>query len=100
MTNSKASSSAIKTPSIKKKMSKSKNEHGLSDAAIRRLARRGGVMRMSGLVYEETRKTLKSFLTDVILDASVYTEFGGRKTMTAMDVVYALRRKDITTHGF
>ena len=100
MTNSKASSSAIKTPSIKKKMSKSKNEHGLSDAAIRRLARRGGVMRMSDLVYEETRKTLKSFLTDVILDASVYTEFGGRKTMTAMDVVYALRRKDITTHGF
>ena len=81
-------------------MSKSKNEYGLSDSAIRRLARRGGVMRMSVLVYEETRRTLKSFLQDVIVDASLYTEFAGRRTMTAMDVVYALKRQNLTTHGF
>jgi len=88
MTLSNTSSSAVKTGLIKKKrMSKSKNEYGLSDSAIRRLARRGGVMRMSVLVYEETRRTLKSFLQDVIVDASLYTEFAGRRTMTAMDVV-------------
>ena len=99
MTLSKASSStsAFKT---KKKVSKSKNENEISNASIRRLARRGGVMRMSGLVDEETRGTLKSFLERVILDASVYTEFAGRRTMTAMDVVYALKRQNLTKNGF
>ncbi|KOB57839.1 Histone H4, partial [Operophtera brumata] len=28
---------------------------GITKPAIRRLARRGGVMRISGLIYEETR---------------------------------------------
>ena len=31
----------------------------LSQPAIRRLARRGGVKRISGLIYEETRGVLK-----------------------------------------
>jgi histone H4 len=34
--------------------------------AIRRLARRGGVKRISGLIYEETRGVLKIFLENVI----------------------------------
>ena len=33
--------------------------------AIRRLARRGGVKRISGLIYEETRGVLKIFLENV-----------------------------------
>ena len=37
--------------------------------AIRRLARRGGVKRISGLIYEETRGVLKVFLENVIRDA-------------------------------
>jgi hypothetical protein len=41
------------------------NIEGISRPAIRRLARRGGVKRLSGLVYEETRTVLKDFLTDV-----------------------------------
>ena len=32
---------------------------GVTRPAIRRLARRGGVKRISGLVYEETRATLR-----------------------------------------
>ena len=35
--------------------------------AIRRLARRGGVKRISGLIYEETRGVLKIFLENVCL---------------------------------
>ena len=35
--------------------------------AIRRLARRGGVKRISGLIYEETRGVLKIFLENVRL---------------------------------
>ena len=65
-------------------------------AAIRRLARRGGVKRISGLIYEETRGgvKLKVFLENVIRDAVTYSsEHAKRKTVTAMDVVYALKRQ-------
>ena len=36
-----------------------------SPQAIRRLARRGGVKRISGLIYDETRGVLKAFLENV-----------------------------------
>ena len=64
--------------------------------AIRRLARRGGVKRISGLIYEETRGVLKVFLENVIRDAVTYTEHARRKTVTALDVVYALKRQGKT----
>ncbi|MBN3312380.1 H4 protein, partial [Atractosteus spatula] len=66
----------------------------------RRLARRGGVKRISGLIYEETRGVLKVFLENVIRDAVTYTEHAKRKTVTAMDVVYALKRQGRTLYGF
>ncbi|KAB0402834.1 hypothetical protein E2I00_019779, partial [Balaenoptera physalus] len=59
-------------------------------------ARRGGVKRISGLIYEETRGVLKVFLENVIRDAVTYTEHAKRKTVTAMDVVYALKRQGRT----
>lgn len=65
----------------------------LTNAAIRRLARRGGVKRISGLVYEHTRAYLNCFLENVIRDAITYTEHAERKIVTAMDVVYALKRR-------
>ncbi|XP_065583966.1 uncharacterized protein LOC136043008, partial [Artemia franciscana] len=64
--------------------------HGITKPAIRRLACRSGVKRISGLIYEETRGVLKLFFEYVIRDAVTYTEHGKRKTLTAMDVVYAL----------
>ena len=66
------------------------NLQGITKPAIRRLARRGGVKRISGYIYEETRGVLKVFLEDVIRDAVTYTEHAKRKTVTAMDVVYSL----------
>ncbi|XP_078284332.1 histone H4-like [Rhinoraja longicauda] len=65
------------------------NIQGITKPAIRRLARRGGVKRISGLIYE-----------DVIRDAVTYTEDAKRKTVTAMDVVYALKRQGRTLYGF
>ncbi|XP_045073641.1 histone H4-like [Coregonus clupeaformis] len=62
--------------------------------------RRGGVKRISGLIYEETRGVLKVFLENVIRDAVTYTEHAKRKTVTAMDVVYALKRQGRTLYGF
>ena len=110
------------------------NIQGITKPAIRRLARRGGVKRISGLIYEETRGVLKAghhcsradhacskcicengsgtafaeddacctqvFLENVIRDAVTYTEHARRKTVTAFDVVYALKRQGRTLSGF
>ena len=43
------------------------NIQGITKPAIRRLARRGGVKRISGLIYEKTRGVLKVFLENVLL---------------------------------
>ena len=76
------------------------NIQGITKPAIRRLARRGGVKRISGLIYDETRGVLKVFLENVIRDSVTYTEHARRKTVTAMDVVYALKRQGKTLYGF
>ena len=76
------------------------NLAGITRPAIRRLARRGGVQRMSGHIYEETRVVLRQFLGEVVRDAVMYTEHARRKTVTAMDVVYALKRNGRTLYGF
>ena len=82
------------------------NIQGITKPAIRRLARRGGVKRISGpaaatgRIYEETRGALKIFLENVIRDAVTYTEHARRRTVTAMDIVYALKRQGRTLYGF
>ena len=43
------------------------NIQGITKPAIRRLARRGGVKRISGLIYEETRGVLKVSLSISLL---------------------------------
>ncbi len=73
---------------------------GITKPAIRRLARRGGVKRLSGLIYEETRGVMKNFLTSVLKDSTVYTLHARRKTITAMDVVSALKRNGKVLYGF
>lgn len=52
------------------------------------------------VIYEETRSVLKSFLEGVIRDAVTYTEHAKRKTVTSLDVVYALKRQGRTLYGF
>ena len=75
------------------------NIQGITKPAIRRLARRGGVKRISGLIYDETRGVLKLFLENVIRDAVTYTEHAKRKTVTSLDVIYALKRQGRTLYG-
>jgi histone H4 len=76
------------------------NIQGIAKPAIRRLARRGGVKRISGLIYEETRGVLKVFLENLIRDSVIYTDHARRMTVTAMDVVHALKRQGKTLYGF
>jgi histone H4 len=72
----------------------------ISNGDLRRLARRGGVQRISSLVYSDARQALKEFLSTVIKDSTLYTLHGGRKTVTADDVVMGLRRQGRQVYGF
>ncbi|OWZ07252.1 Histone H4 [Phytophthora megakarya] len=76
------------------------NIQGITNPAIRRLARRAGVVRISGLVYYETRAVLRFFLSTLIRDAILYAEHGSRKTVKGIDVIYALKRQGRTLYGF
>merc|ERR1712063_19909 len=60
----------------------------------------GGVKRISSYIYEETRAVLRGFLENVVRDSVTYTEHARRKTVTALDVVYALKRQGRTLYGF
>ena len=86
---------------VKRSNKRAKNTETIiiSKPSIRRLARRGGVKRISGKVYDETRSALKDFLNRVVGDAFQYTQYAKRKTVTAMDVVYALKRQGYTVYG-
>ena len=87
--------SAVKRTEIKKT-----ERTSLTRGGIRRLARRGGVKRISSFIYDDTRQVLKGFLEGIVRDAVTYTEHARRKTVTAMDVVYALKRQGRTIYGF
>ena len=67
---------------------------------VRRLARRGGVKRVSGLICERIGGVLEVFVENVIRDAIACTEQAKRMTVTAMDVVYALGTRGRALYGF
>ena len=73
---------------------------GITKPAIRRLCRRGGIKRIGGLMYEESRAILKAWLENVVRDGLTYAEHARRKTMIAADIVYALKRQGQTLYGF
>ena len=74
--------------------------HGIAKAAFCRMVRRGGMERRSGNVFEESRGVLKIFLKHVIKNAIINTTYCNRKTVMAMDVVYALKCHGRTLYGF
>ena len=51
-------------------------------------------------IYQPDEGVLKIFLENVIRDTVTYTTQVRRKTVTAMDVVYALKRQGRTLYGF
>lgn len=71
----------------------------LSKAAIRRMARRGGCKRISHRIPEEAREAAGSFLQKVLTESLTYTQHKKRSTVTAKDVVYALRRQGKPIYG-
>jgi histone H3/H4 len=72
----------------------------LTRGGIRRLARRGGVKRISDGVYSEVRDFVDYFLNIVVRDAAILCEVAKRKTITALDVVYSLKKSGRTIYGY
>ncbi|POS83698.1 hypothetical protein EPUL_003769 [Erysiphe pulchra] len=66
------------------------NIRAVTKGDIRRLARRGGVKRISGTIYDEIRKSMKSFLETVLKDTCDVVEHAQRKTVTVTDVILHL----------
>ncbi|KAL2069784.1 hypothetical protein VTL71DRAFT_14463 [Oculimacula yallundae] len=93
------------------------NIQGITKPAIRRLARRGGVKRISAsmfflsftflclqwlinpsVIYEETRGVLKTFLEGVIRDAVTYTEVCARQAQDSYFPRCCLRSQETRSH--
>lgn len=89
-----------RNPKIRKERPKGKIEGKITKGDIRRLARRGGVRRISGLIYPLVKDVLRTFLTSIIRDAVIYTKHAKRNTMAALDVCLALKRRGKSLYGF
>lgn len=63
----------------------------LSSGEVRRLARRGGVKRISGGIRDAVNDCLKTFVHETIKSAFEYAEHASRKTVTLSDIMYALK---------
>jgi len=72
--------------------------HCVTKRAIRRLARRGGVKRFSGLIYKEVREVVKAYITRIIFDIVNFNAPIG--PITLEDVLHAVYRMGSTTIGF
>ena len=64
------------------------------------MAHHGGIMCISGNIYEEVRRILKAFLEEVIKDVVIFCQYNERKTVTTIDVIYALKRHGRHLYGF
>ena len=65
---------------------------GISKSTFLRLARKGGVKHFSGNIYEESLGVLKVFLELVIKDIIIFVKHNKRKTVTPVDVLFALKQ--------
>ncbi|KAI5362867.1 Putative histone H4, histone-fold [Septoria linicola] len=78
----------------------SDNIQGVTKGDIRRLARRGGVKRIAGTIYQETRSVLRKRLEVLLQDICAVVECSGRKTVCVTDVVFVLNRHGRPIYGF
>lgn len=76
-------------------------ENALTKMALRRLARRAGVERISGDFIHDARDALHAFLSNVIHRSVLYTSHSNRVTVSATDVVYGLKSAyGMTLYGY
>jgi len=73
---------------------------GITKGDIRRLARRGGVKRISAAIYDDIRSTMKDHLQTILHDCCIFLDHANRKTVTVTDVIFALKRIGRPIYGF
>ncbi|KAJ7450512.1 hypothetical protein B0H11DRAFT_1743187 [Mycena galericulata] len=73
---------------------------GITRPSIRRPARRGGVKRIAGFMYEKIRGYLKLYLYQTLKDSVLHAGNGYRSTVTSLYVVHALKRNGTTLYGY
>lgn len=73
---------------------------GITKGDIRRLARRGGVKRLSTQIYDEVRTAMQDRLKLILKDCTVFLDHSKRKTITVSDVIFALKRIGSPIYGF
>ena len=91
-------SKAVTGKRVKKVLAQS--SRGITKGSVRRLARRAGIRRMSGLLTEEVRGVLKSFVEKLIADSVSYTEYARKRTVTTSAVVAALKKRGRMLYGY
>ena len=67
----------------------------LKNPEILRLARKAGIVMLSGLAYTETRGVIKVLMDKIIKDAFILAEYAGRKTILTKDVLAALEKNGL-----
>ena len=75
------------------------NISGITKPAITRLARKGGVKRLSGMVYEEIRGVLKVHLENLVRDCATSMEYARRNTLQLKDVMFGLEQTGLAYGG-
>ncbi|KAK1771320.1 histone-fold-containing protein [Phialemonium atrogriseum] len=73
---------------------------GITKPDIRRLARRGGVKRISATIYDDVRQALAARLREILGRCVIYTEHRQAKTITVNDVIFSLRSIGRPIYGF
>lgn len=66
-----------------------KSIHGITKSDIRRLCRRGGVKRISGLIHKQSQDLIKKILEEYMRTAVTYAEHARRKTVVLQDIIHA-----------
>ena len=100
----KSVTSKSKTPAAKKGGGKRApgaftGGRGITKGSIRKIARRGGCRRLASNVYDEARTILKGFVDSVMADTSILLEMTGRKTVRAVDILFALKKQGRTLYA-
>jgi histone H3/H4 len=73
--------------------------YDVTKPGIRRLARRAGVTRVGGLMYDEMRGMIKVHIEDVVQKAVIFMQYRKRRTLSHGDVKEALKRLGMPVWG-
>ena len=71
---------------------------GITHPDIARMAHRAGILRMSSDLYEAVDAFIYDYLSDILKDSIIYTEYSKRRTVSVGDVKMALQRKNQTLY--